>query len=240
MPKFKKKKVVEAMTGKAPLKDERILGYIDDCIKEIKKINFNFGSNIKNELTFDDINVEEGETMHTFGTFRWPEVYSFSSYKMEGNSTLILNRQMFSEPEEAIKNTILHELCHYIVYKWGRKLGVYYPKNGDWFINRHLGDKSDWSSHGRLWRQVAAKVSAATGHDIKRTDSYATHTGVADYANSKYNYILKCKHCGNEFKYTRKTNFVKDTLAGNGHADNWWCNCGDGTKSQDFEIIKGK
>ena len=237
MLKSKKRYLKERMTGKAPIKDERILGYIDDCIEELKKINFNLGSNVTKELTFDDINVEEGEAMYTFGTFRWPEVYGSS---MVGNPTLVLNKQMFNEPEEAIKNTILHELCHYIVHKWGRKLGVYYPKNGGWYINARLGNKSDWSSHGRLWKEIASKVSAATGQEIKRTDSYKTHTGVGDYANSKYNYIVKCKHCGQEFKYAKRTNFIKAVLAGNGHTDDWWCNCKDGTKGHDFEILKGK
>lgn len=54
-----------------------------------------------------------------------------------------------------------------------------------------------------------------------------------------YKYILKCKHCGSEFKYTRMTNFVKDVLSNDGHAKHYWCCCKDGTKGQDFEIVKG-
>ena len=103
---------------------------------------------------------------------------------MNDDGTLTLNDQMFDEPEEAIKNTILHELCHYIVWKMGEDNGAYHKYRDKWYYGRGVA-KSDWSGHGRVWKEVADIVGKATGQNITRTGSYETHTGVGNFAEDK-------------------------------------------------------
>ena len=220
------------MRGKGNISDRKVVQYIEECIEEMKKINFGFPE--EDVLTYDDIDCEEGDTARTFGTMYLP-------HNGEGNFKLVLNRHMFNEPEEAIKNTILHELCHYVVDKIALDCGAIYSKNGKWYLNnRDFYNAKDYTGHGKLWKFVASKVSNATGQDITRTNSYDMHTGVGSHANDSYKYIVKCKHCGNEFKYMKRTKFVDAVISGNGHVEDWWCNCSDGTKGQDFEIVRGK
>ena len=222
---------LDEMQGKGEISNAKIKKYINDCINEMRKINF-FADN--DCLTYDDIDFEEGDTLRTFGTMKLPTYH-------KGNFTLILNRHMFDEPEEAIKNTIYHELCHYVVMKYAMCNDYLYEKYpGEWYWNSRKFGWNNFKGHGSAWKNAAYKVGSATGQDITRTNNYEMHTGVGDYAKDKYNYIVKCKHCGNEFKYTKRTRFITDVLNGNGHVDNWWCNCKDGTKSHDFEILKGK
>lgn len=231
-----KRKHLTEMKSRGAINDEKILQYIDDCVRELENIDFSalFNKyNISPTIAFDLINLGTGRTVHTFGTFKWGDSLSYS--RDEG--TLILNDQMFDEPEEAIKNTILHELCHYIVWKMGLDYGAYISKNGGWYYGKHI-DKSDWSSHGRIWREVADIVGRATNQTISRTDNYATHTGVGKFAQDKYNYIAKCRHCGKEFGYVRKGDFIK-SIDSDGHST-WSHSCSDGTKSYYFDLIKNK
>lgn len=214
------------MRGKGNISNERILKYVEECINDLKKINF---GNIDTDcLTYDDIDIEEGDTNHTFGAM-------FLPLNGVGNFKLVLNKYMFDEPEEAIKNTIYHELCHYITDKLAIDCGAIYTKNGKWYISNHA---KEYHGHGKMWKHIADVVGNAVGHDITRTNSFDLHTGVGKHYNDNVKYIVKCKHCGNEFRYTRKSPFIKSIIDGNGHTD-WYCNCSDGTKSHDFEIIKG-
>lgn len=221
----------EFMRGKTNVSDKRILQYVNECIEDMKHINYGVAD--QDMLTFDDINIEEGNTVHTFGALGLPQ-------NGEGNFRLVLNKYMFDEPEEAIKNTIYHELCHYVVDKIAIDKDIIFSKNGKWYARRGLPYAKNYLGHGSMWKHVANIVGKAVGHDITRTNSYDLHTGVGAHAEEKYNYIIKCKHCGYEFKFVRKSGFVKDVLDGDGHTKNYWCQCEDGTKSHDFEIIKGR
>ena len=218
------------MRGKGNISDEKILRYVDECIAELKKLNF---TNDDDCLTYDDIDIEEGDAMGVFGTMFLPNASS-------DNFKLVLNKYMFNEPEEAIKNTIYHELCHYITDKLAIDCGAFYEKYpGKWYMDNDIWNAKDYKGHGRIWKYVAKTVGSAVGHDITRTNDFDLHTEVGKHYNENVKYIVKCKHCGYEFKYNRKTPFIKSILDGNGHTDNWWCKCNDGTKSHDFEIIKG-
>lgn len=223
--------LTELMRGKENISDEKILKYIEECIADMKTLSFAPYDYLY--ITYDDIDVEEGDTVRTFGTMYLPQ-------STNGNFKLVLNKHMFEESEEAIKNTIYHELCHYVVYKMAIENDIFYRKNGHWLIRNNRYDASDYKGHGRKWKQVAQKVSNAFNTEIKRTNNYAFHTGVAAHAEDKYKYIVKCKHCGNTFKYFKKTDFIKSILDDKGHTEDWWCKCKDGTKCHDFEIIKGK
>lgn len=225
------KKILE-MRGKRTLTDERILKYINECINELKKIDFKFKDS-KQFLTFDDIDFKEGDALTTYGTLSLPENHN-------SNFKLILNKYMFDDPEEVIKNTIYHELGHYVVSKAAIYLQIFYSKNNKWYINpaAHYS-AADFKGHGKIWKQVSNIIGRATNQIITRTSSDNIHKGVGAQVERAYKYSFKCKHCGKIIKFQKKSNFVKDVLAGNGHADNWQCNCPDGYKSQDFEILKG-
>lgn len=219
------------MKGKGNISDEKFLRYVDECIDELKKMNL--GLKDTDMLTYDDIDIEEGDAMGTFGTMFLPNASS-------SNFKLVLNKHMFNESEEAIKNTIYHELCHYITDKLAIDCGAFEERSpGKWYLNNDVWGAKDYKGHGRVWKYIASRVGSAVGQDITRTNTFDLHTEVGKHYDENVKYIVKCKHCGYEFKYNRKTDFIKDVLNGNGHTSNYWCNCGDGTKSHEFEIIKG-
>ncbi len=218
------------MRGKGNISDEKILKYVDECIADLKKLNFGFSE--EDCLTYDDIDVEEGDANRTFGTM-------FLPHNGQGNFKLVLNKYMFNESEKAIKNTIYHELCHYIVDKIAIEKGIIYSNGKGWYIRNSYPYAKDYKGHGKIWKRVADIVGRAVDHDITRTNDFDLHTEMGKHYDENVKYIVKCKHCGNEFKYNRKTDFIKSILDGNGHTDTWWCQCDDGTKSHDFEIVKG-
>ena len=218
---------------KGPIVDEKILNYFYECVDRLYELKF-----WDNDfcLHYELIKLEYGEYINTFGEYQWPN-------EPKGEGTIVLNIHMFDEPEEAIKNTIYHELAHYIVFKWGLQKGIY--KNvswGKWTYSEEASkySKRDWTSHGKVWQSVADKIGRAVGIKISRVDSFNTHTGVGAYAEQSYKYIFKCKHCGNEFKYSKRTQFVDSVLKNKGHSPTWWCCCKDGFKSHDFEILKSE
>ena len=224
--------VLVEMRGKGSISNPHILDLIDECIKDMK--NINFGLTSQDFITYDDIIFEEGDTIRTFGTMFLPDASS-DDFKM------VLNRHMFEEPDEAIKNTIYHELCHYVVDKIAIDKGIFYEKYpGKWYMNTNHYGARNYKGHGSMWQYIANRVSNALGIKISRTDSYETHTGVGAHAEDNYKYIVKCKHCGRVFKYTKRTAFIKSIFDNEGHSNDWYCICDDGTKCHDFEIVKGK
>ena len=234
---IKNRKPITEMKGKGTIEDEKIWQYFNDCVAEMSKLHFWDADFV---LTYDDIDLEIGDALHTFGTFKWPA-------DDEGRGKIILNKYMFEEPEEIVKNTIYHELCHYVVYKWGLQKGVYYSVGPNrWKQNIRDFYKTDWTSHGNVWKRVADKVGSATGQKISRTDSYKNHTGVGAEAQNKEKYRFRCTGCGSEFGYTKKTKFVDTYLEMEkwSNKPRWFCKrCGAGTHAGDkppFEMIKGK
>ena len=227
------KESLNEASKKGPIVDEKILNYFYECVDRLYELKF-----WDNDfcLHYELIKLEYGEYINTFGEYQWPN-------EPKGEGTIVLNIHMFNEPEEAIKNTIYHELAHYIVFKWGLQKGIY--KNvswGKWTYSQEASkySKSDWTSHGKVWQSVADKIGRAVGMKISRVDSFNTHTGVGAYAEQSYKYIFKCKHCGNIFKYSKSTQFVDSVLKNKGHSPTWWCCCKDGFKGRDFEIIKSE
>jgi len=206
--------MVESMRGKRSISNARISRYVDECISDMKKLKFGFADEEK-FLTYDDIDIEEGSTIQTYGVMSLPR-------DEKSNFKLVLNQHMFNDPEETIKNTIYHELCHYVVEKFAINLGVTYFKGTHWYYNRSsIYNISDFKSHGHYWKHVSAIVGRSTQQNIVRTHPYETHAGVGLYAETKYNYIVKCKHCSKEFKYAKRSKFIAAVLDGNGHVENW-------------------
>lgn len=220
----------EIMRGKGSVSDSRILQYVEECIDTMKGLSFGFVN--EDCLSYDDIDVEEGDTTRTFGTMLMPKT-------PDDNFKLVLNKHMFDEPEEAIKNTILHELCHYVVDKVAIDRDVVTYKNGGWYLRTNLPFANELKGHGNVWKKVASKVGDATGQDITRLGSYDVHTGVGQHAKDVAKYVIQCKNCGRQICYNRRTKFINAVIDGNGHTNSWWHNCPDGKECHDFEIVKG-
>jgi len=194
-------KLNELMTGKEYIYDDQINRCINEVIDDINtKTNYKINNNI--EWMF-------GETSHTFGTTCWPKTAS-SKY------TITLNKQMCGEDDNAIKNVIAHELCHYIHMEeqFERKIVYWYNShtlkyNQD--IIRRL-DKGQYSSHGSKWKLIADRVSKALqlNPPITRTNTFELHNKVGEYKKSKEKYEVKCSNCGHTWHYQKATDFVKN------------------------------
>lgn len=234
-------KIDESIASKGYITNDRILKLIDECIKTMEGISF-FG--YPDEIFhYSDIGFHEGDVLHTFGQFSWPKIYGRN---MQSNPKITLNKNMFSEPDESIKNTILHELCHFVVYTMGVYDHIYFIKGTSWCSKK--SDNAEWSAHGRKWKEVADIVGRVAGTKISRTDSMKTHPGVGQELEKRQKYIFRCKNCGNTFGYTKRTKFVDtyDQMVTAGKYEGypkWGCSkCSAGNHKGDeppFEMIKG-
>lgn len=206
-------KMKESLKSKGNITDKKIIKYVEECIDTLNKLGFKID---------DDLELHQGDSLHTFGTFSFPK-------DDKSSPKLTLNKYMFEEPEESIKNTIYHELCHYLVYKDGVKAGVYFYANlqGKWKYNTTELKKYSanfWKHHGYKWKEYADRVGRAVRHDITRTNSYATHTGVGQQYDKSVKYVVKCNNCNSEIKYTKRTEFVKDpNVIGRSGFYKWSC-----------------
>lgn len=183
------------MKGKLSITEEKIITYINDCIKDLKSLGYNIDN---------DIDFMWGEASGTFGTMFWPD-------NENSNYILVLNKHMIDEPEEAIKSTIYHELAHYINNKQLLDKGIAYWYDYDrlkW--DSRLYKQGIHGSHGQWWQKVVNNINSKLGTNISRTSNYQLHTGVGDYAKTKNKYMVTCKNCGNVLTYSRKTDFVKN------------------------------
>lgn len=104
---------------------------------------------------------------------------------------------------EAVKETILHELCHAMA--------------------------SYDSGHDEEWQGLAKKVGSIYGIKI----TYKAPHSIKAFETA-YKYVVKCDNCGAEWRFMRRTEFVKDVA--NHHANNWKCGCGH----KHFSLMKGE
>lgn len=138
---------------------------------------------------------------------------------------------------ESLKNTILHELAHYLVYKNCLRTGRYlWNDSGDTLLS------NPWKGgitkpHGKEWKEIVRVFEQAIGQQIpvSGTDADYDEDALKDIEkNSKY--IFQCKKCGNKLYYQRASKFTKeyDKLESDGKPL-WKCSDCGGT----FEKIKG-
>lgn len=192
------KETLNPATG-SKITDARILSLLKDCVKDVASIYSNYSSNLQTELDYI-----ENESSKTFGTMCYPK-YEGDSFK------LVLNKHMYSEPDDAIKNTIYHELAHFIQMLEQFDNDVVYWSDSDGSLLASTKYRSEyWKSHGTRWRQIADEIGRKFNTEIHSTDSFTLHTGVGDYAQDKRKWVVKCKHCGHESRYERVTDFVKN------------------------------
>lgn len=175
------------------LTDSRVIGIINKCIQEVTEMGYKVPAGIK------------------YKTFKSVKTFGICSYR---EHTLVLNEQLLKEDENCIRNTVMHELAHFIA-----------------------GPRA---KHGPEWKKVANRISVATGLSITRTNPIASHAAVAEYRASKIKYRFKCKGCGCTLEYTKMTKFVRtydetyETYGGE-KKPRWTCSCCGNT----FEMIKG-
>lgn len=179
--------------------------HIVNLFKECKDIYRDLGYVID-----DDIYLIANNQLRNAGTCYWPE-YS------GGWFTIGLNEALLKESDDNIKTVMLHELGHYVqmnmllsdgvAYWWSTSRLVYNNK-----LVKEYG-KSYISSHGRQWQAIVNAVSRKTGLKITATYSRGEHPEINKADEDKLKYIVKCKNCGQEYKYARKTDFVKDPNA---------------------------
>lgn len=212
------------MVGKDRIEDGRTLGLVEKCRGIVESCGYKIG---------DDIEYMWGDAVNEFGTMCWPKSKS-DKYK------LVLNIHMKDEPEEAIMNTICHELCHYVNMKIMFREGIIFWS--DWKEGVLLTSKkykpAIYSSHGKSWRDIAAAVSKKLGTEITRTDSYQTHTGVGEYAKNSYKYVVRCTNCGWEVGYMKKTSFAEDPNQRSPYSGRYKYACPKCHASGKFETIK--
>lgn len=189
------KKINEGLRKESIIQDKRILDIINKCISELKSIGYHID---------DDIDFVWGDSTHTFGEMFWPKYQT-------GYYTLALNKYMIDEPEDAIRNTVLHELAHYINMKdqlWNDI--IFWYDSSTLKYRRAYYNKTKHSAHGTDWKRIAADISSKLHTQITRTNSFELHPGVGKHRDDKIKYIVKCKNCGNELKYSKKTAFVSN------------------------------
>ena len=84
-----------------------------------------------------------------------------------------LNRYLFDGSDEAVMNTLLHELIHTCYNSF---------------------------NHGKTWQRYAAKVNTKYGYHIKRTENCEANEVEPQKI---FKYFVKCKKCGNLIGKTR-------------------------------------
>lgn len=90
--------------------------------------------------------------------------------------------------ENAIKNTIMHELIHSI---------------------------QGCMNHGCKWKNIAHQVNSFYGYNVQRTNSYKEYDSVYTPHALPYKYMIRCKHCNKIWKYKKTTNIIKELQQNN-------------------------
>ena len=70
--------------------------------------------------------------------------------------------------------------------------------------------------HGQRWKAYAARMNAAYGYAIARTDT-CEKLGVEDTVQARY--LVVCTRCGAQFRRSRKSKLVE-------HPERYRCRCG--------------
>lgn len=187
------------MVGRKPIQEDRILKLIRGCIDSLENMGY----------TYDhDMYFMWGDSLNTFGSMKYPDYPN-------GWYTLVLNKHMIDEDDDAIKNTIYHELAHYLDCKDLFARGIYtwdVDNNGeDIIVGTSRYNKSIHGGHKQSWQTIANDISSKCNTKISRTDTYETHKGVGAYANSSAKYIVTCTNCGKTWPFpTKRSDFVKN------------------------------
>lgn len=116
--------------------------------------------------------------------------------RTDGSYLIELSARMLEAPEVSCLQTLAHEVLHTC---WGCK------------------------NHGPRWKGYAARMNAAYGYHISRTNTWEA-LGLPD--PKKVNHLVVCRRCGREFKRARASSLVL-------HPERYRCRCG-GTLERKF------
>ena len=206
---------------KEQIKDKRVLDIIDNCVDIIKSLGYKVYNNL--DFVWDN-------KRHSFGTCYVPT-------SEDGNFTIALNKYLVDESDENIENVVCHELTHYIVDNENILSGRLYFKNGKWYFNKRDYDKTFDSSHGKNWQEIANNISSKIKTTIHPTDNYDFHKEVGTKMKETSKYIVRCKNCGWEDGYVRRTSFVSNPNAKSKHGDWYLYQCPKCKAKGEFETI---
>lgn len=109
--------------------------------------------------------------------------------RRNGTFTIELSSRMLGAEEKAVMQTLAHEVLHTCY---------------------------GCSNHGVRWKGYAARMNAAYGYEIARTDS-CEKLGVPDTARVRY--VLVCTKCGARITRSRRSRLVD-------HPERYRCRCG--------------
>ena len=109
--------------------------------------------------------------------------------RKNGGFTIELSSRLLGAEERAVMQTLAHEVLHTC---------------------------RGCSNHGARWKGYAARMNAAYGYDIARTDS-CEKLGVPDTARVRY--LLVCTRCGAQIRRSRRSRLVD-------HPERYRCRCG--------------
>ena len=124
------------------------------------------------------------------------------------DNTIVLSTFIYKESDDAVRTIIYHEIGHLIA--------------------------GSLAKHGPVWQKVVAKMSKATSLTITRCYSDADMPIHAEEKKKAWKYNFRCKGCGCELHYTRRTEFVNTYNEMLGNKPRWTCTkCGHG-----FEMVK--
>lgn len=213
--------LLNEMKGKEKITDKRVLDLINDCIDNLFKINYQIDN---------DISFYYGTALGQLGTLISPK-------RPYDNYQLVLNKELLKESDDDIQNTIYHELAHYIVIKDLFNEGVLYWDDYKLFIRRSLYNKADHSSHGNYWLKVANDISTRLKLPKKITVTNSNKS-MNNYYDSNVHYIVRCKKCGQEYKFNRKTKFVQDPNALSSYGNFYKWQCGTCGAKGEFEVLE--
>ena len=106
-----------------------------------------------------------------------------------GRYLISINKTLSQTDPDAVKNVLAHELLHTI--------------NGGMC---HTGE----------WKKAAGKMNYRYGYNITRVEDGENAPNYKEVRNKERQakYIVKCLHCGEEYKYYRKGDIVKILQSG--------------------------
>lgn len=212
--------IKESLKGNESITDKHMWELIHECIDDImEKTGY---------LIEDDLMWLYGEGSHTFGTTYYPQYDG-------GQFSIVLNKYLINDTDDKIKNTICHELCHYIHNKEMFDDGILYWKDNDTlrYTNRYQQGRDN--SHGTRWKEIAREVSRALNLNPPiSTRSSISNSSIKDYAQSKAKYIVTCKNCGHKSYYDRLCTVIRLIMNGQDNR----LKCGSCKKSAGFTLEK--
>ena len=118
--------------------------------------------------------------------------------RKNGGFTIELSSRMLGAEEKAVMQTLAHEVLHTCY---------------------------GCSNHGARWKGYAARMNAAYGYEIARTDS-CEKLGVPD--TKKVRYLLVCTKCGAQIRRSRRSPLVD-------HPERYRCRCGGALERREAE-----